>query len=44
MPQSLTRLYAHLIFSMKNREAWLDEYRTILTHYGIDFDEQYVWD
>ena len=25
MPQSLTRLYAHLIFSTKNREAWLDE-------------------
>jgi len=25
MPQSLTRLYAHLIFSTKNREPWLDE-------------------
>ena len=25
MPQSLTRLYAHLIFSTKNREMWLDE-------------------
>ena len=25
MPQSLTRLYAHLIFSTKNREAFLHE-------------------
>jgi REP element-mobilizing transposase RayT len=25
MPQSLTRLYAHLIFSTKNREPYLDE-------------------
>ena len=25
MPQSLTRLYAHLIFSTKNRERWLDD-------------------
>ena len=25
MPQSLTKLYAHLIFSTKNRERWLDE-------------------
>ncbi len=25
MPQSLTRLYAHLIFSTKNRDRWLDE-------------------
>ncbi|NLX53662.1 MAG: transposase [Planctomycetaceae bacterium] len=25
MPQSLTRLYAHLIFSTKNREPFLDE-------------------
>ncbi len=24
MPQSLTKLYAHLIFSTKNRERWLD--------------------
>ena len=24
MPQSLTRLYAHLVFSTKNRTAWLD--------------------
>ncbi len=25
MSQSLTRLYAHLVFSTKNRRAWLDE-------------------
>jgi putative transposase len=25
MPQSLTKLYAHLIFSTKNREAFLDQ-------------------
>jgi putative transposase len=25
MPQSLTKLYAHLIFSTKNRKPWLDE-------------------
>ena len=25
MPQSLTRLYAHLVFSTKNREPFLDE-------------------
>jgi REP element-mobilizing transposase RayT len=25
MPQSLTKLYAHLIFSTKNRQAFLDE-------------------
>ncbi|TWU25988.1 Transposase IS200 like protein [Bythopirellula polymerisocia] len=25
MPQSFTRLYAHLIFSTKNRETFLDE-------------------
>ena len=25
MPQSLTKLYAHLIFSTKNRERWLDD-------------------
>ncbi len=24
MPQSLTKLYAHLIFSTKNRDRWLD--------------------
>jgi len=25
MPQSLTRLYAHLVFSTKNRQPFLDE-------------------
>lgn len=25
MPQSLTRLFAHLIFSTKNRERWLGD-------------------
>ena len=25
MPQSLTRLYAHLVFSTKEREHWMDE-------------------
>ncbi|QDT01560.1 IS200/IS605 family transposase [Adhaeretor mobilis] len=25
MPQSLTKLYAHLVFSTKNRKPWLDE-------------------
>jgi hypothetical protein len=25
MPQSLTKLYAHLIFSTKNRKPFLDE-------------------
>lgn len=25
MPQSLTKLYAHLVFSTKNRERFLDE-------------------
>ena len=25
MPQSLTKLYAHLIFSTKNREPFLDD-------------------
>ena len=25
MPQSLTKLYAHLIFSTKNRQHWLDD-------------------
>lgn len=28
MPQSLTKLYAHLIFSTKNRERWLDDWMT----------------
>jgi hypothetical protein len=26
------------------QHTFQDEYRAILTHYGINFDEQYVWD
>ena len=37
MPQSLTKLYAHLVFSTKNREPFLERY-------NIEYDEQYVWD
>ena len=45
MSQSLTKLYAHLIFSTKNRErSFQDEYRAMLRKYDITFDEQYVWD
>ena len=37
MLQSLTRIYAHLVFSNKNREPFLDE--TIWP-----FEEAYCWD
>ncbi|MCP4207641.1 MAG: transposase [Shimia sp.] len=26
------------------RRTFQDEYRAMLTRYGIEFDEQYVWD
>ncbi len=45
MPQSLTKLYAHLIFSTKNREPFLDDnVRDFLERYNIEYAEQYVWD
>ncbi len=53
MPQSLSQLYAHLIFSTKDRFPFLkddirervqEEYRDFLNRYRIEFDEQYVWD
>ncbi len=55
MPQSLAKIYLHLVFSTKKRapflkdqqlrrETFQDEYRRLLTKYAIDFDERYVWD
>ena len=47
MPQSLSSILIHLVFSTKNREPFITpaiEYRKFLKSYGIDYDERYVWD
>jgi hypothetical protein len=56
MPQSLSRIYLHIIFSTKNRDhirrqeehhrklTFQDEYRAFLQKHSVDFDECYVWD
>jgi hypothetical protein len=56
MPQSLAKIYVHLVFSTKNREPLLpedvradlssfqDEFGAFLRRYAIEFDERYVWD
>ena len=36
MPQSLSSILVHLIFSTKNREPFISD--------GIEYDERYVWD
>jgi hypothetical protein len=41
MPQSVSKVIIHIIFSIKDREAWLDRF---LHKYGVEFDERYVWD
>ena len=43
MPQSLTKLYAQLVFSTKNRKTFQEEFREFLQRYGIDYDERYAW-
>ena len=54
MPQSLSRILVHLIFSTKDRSleqeehhkrmSFQDEYRKFLQRYQVAFDERYVWD
>jgi len=56
MPQSLSNILLHLVFSSKDRHPWFekgireksqtfqDEYRALLNKYGIEYDERYVWD
>ncbi len=45
MPQSLAKIYIHLVFSTKNRAHVLpDEIRAFLKRYEVEFDEHYVWD
>jgi hypothetical protein len=48
MPQSLSSLLIHVIFSTKDREPLLiDTVRPhlhFLKHHGVDHDERYVWD
>jgi len=47
MPQSLSKVILHIIFSTKNREPWLDydmQPRMLLRRHGVNFDERYVWD
>ncbi|HEY2972774.1 MAG TPA: hypothetical protein VGJ48_09705 [Pyrinomonadaceae bacterium] len=56
MPQSLSSILIHLIFSTKlkryiarqkihhQRVTFQDEYRKFLKSYGIEYDERYVWD
>jgi hypothetical protein len=48
MPQSLSLVIVHLIFSTKDRCSCLaefqEEYRDLLSQCGIEFDERYVWD
>ena len=44
MPQSLSKVIIHIIFSTKDREAWLDRDVRPLRKYGLEFDERYVWD
>ena len=36
MPQSLSRVIIHIIFSTKDRD--------FLRKFGVEFDERFVWD
>jgi len=53
MPQSLSAVYIHLVFSTKDRRQFLrdkpkigfqDELRALLRKHEIEWDEKYVWD
>ena len=53
MPQSLSKILVHLIFSTKHREPLIalnrkltcqEEFRKLLQRYKVAFDERYVWD
>jgi hypothetical protein len=50
MPQSLAKVYVHLVFSTKNQRELIDiiffkdEYINLLKKYDIEYDERYVWD
>ena len=52
MPQSLSQVIAHIVFSTKDRQKWLDAaisprmhaYFATVRKYHIEFDERYVWD
>ena len=45
MPQSLTKLYVHLIFGTKHRmKTFQEEYREFLERDNIGYDQQHVWD
>ncbi len=47
MPQSLSKVIIHIIFSTKDRHrtrSFQEEYRDFLCKYGVEFDERYVWD
>ena len=53
MPQSLSAVYIHLVFSTKDRRQFLrdkpkigfqDELCALLRKHEIEWDEKYVWD
>ena len=56
MSQSLSKLYVHLIFHVKNEHifirpedekelyAYIGEYLEFLREYGINFNENYLWE
>jgi len=50
MPQSLSAVYIHLVFSIAGQEEhhrkirFQDELRALLRKHEIEWDEKYVWD
>ncbi|MBA7521231.1 hypothetical protein ES705_13336 [subsurface metagenome] len=50
MPQSLSKVYVHIIFSTKNRQNLIDDSieASLYEYLGgickVKYDERYVWD
>ena len=44
MPQSLSSVHVHLVFSTEDRETFQDEYRAFLRRHGIAWNERFVWE
>ena len=54
MPQSLSKVIVHIVFSTKDnvetqpehhrRRTFQDEYRELLGKHGAESDERYVWE
>jgi hypothetical protein len=48
MPQSLSAVYIHLVFSTKDRRHrkmdFKEELRALLPKHQLEWDERYVWD